>query len=122
MLFTCARAEEIWRNLGITNQLNEVLNLDRSGSVVVQDIIMRGGRLQDLDNIGFAELVLNACWYIWLERRQIVHGENVQAPFRSSVSIVVMTRNHMMSSKQPQAKMKEGWKKPLARRETYDQY
>jgi hypothetical protein len=51
-----------------------------------------------------------------------VHGENVQVPFRSSMSIVVMTRNYMMSSKQPQAKKKEGWKKPLARRETYDQY
>jgi hypothetical protein len=108
MLFTCARAEEIWRNLGITNQLNEVLNLDRSGSVVVQDIIMRGGRLQDLDNIGFAELVLTAGWYIWWERMQIVHGENVQSPFGSSISIVVMTRNYMISSKQPQAKKKEG--------------
>jgi hypothetical protein len=99
MLFTCARAEEIWRCLGITNQLNEVLNLDRSGSIVVHDIIMRGGRLPSLDDVGFAELVLPAGWYIWWERRQKVHDENVQTPFRSSMSIVVLTRNYMVASK-----------------------
>jgi hypothetical protein len=42
MLFNCTRADEIWRNLGIKDQLNEFLNADRSGSIVIQDIIMRG--------------------------------------------------------------------------------
>jgi hypothetical protein len=41
------------------NQLHEVLNLDRSGLVVVQDSIMRG-RLPSVEDIGFAELVLTA--------------------------------------------------------------
>jgi hypothetical protein len=90
-----------------------MLHLDRSGSVVVQDIIMRGGRLSSLEDIGFAELVLTFCWYIWWERRQKVHGENVQTPSRSSMSIVVMATNFMRASKKPQVKQKEGWKRPL---------
>jgi hypothetical protein len=99
MLFTCARAEEIWKCLGISNQVNEMLHLDRSGSVVVQDIIMRGGRLASLEDIGFAELVLTAGWYVWWERRQKVHGENMQTPSRSSMSIVAMATNYMRASK-----------------------
>jgi hypothetical protein len=42
-----------------------------------------------------------------------VHGENVQTPFRSSMSIVVMATNFMRASKKPQVKQKEGWKRPL---------
>jgi ribonuclease HI len=113
MLFTCARAEEIWKCLGISNQVHEMLHLDRSGSVVVQDIILRGGHLASLEDIGFAELVLTAGWYIWWERRQKVHGENVQTPSRSSMSIVAMATYYMRASKKPQVKQKEGWKRPL---------
>jgi hypothetical protein len=34
------------------------------------------GRLSAMDDVGFVELVLNAEWYIWWERREKVHGEN----------------------------------------------
>jgi hypothetical protein len=46
------------------------------------------------------------------------HDENVQASFRSSMSIVVLTTNYMKSSKQPE----EGRMEEADRRETYDQY
>jgi hypothetical protein len=113
MLFNCPRAREVWNCLGMTNILDEVINLDRSGSVVVEEIIKRGGRVQSLDEVGLAELVLVAGWYIWWERRQKVHGENVQAPFRSAMSIRVLAKNYMTALKKPDAKQREGWKKPL---------
>jgi ribonuclease HI len=113
LLFTCTRAKEIWDYLGLSNLLENVTGIDRSGSVLVEEIITRGGRVPSLDNIGFAEIVLIAGWYIWWERRQIVHGEKVQSPFRSAMSIRVLAMNYMNAAKKPGEKQKEGWKKPL---------
>jgi hypothetical protein len=80
LMFTCTRAKKILDYLGLSNRLDSVTGLDRSGSVLLEGIITRGGRVSSLDNIGFAEIVLIAGWYIWWERRQIVHGEKVQVP------------------------------------------
>jgi hypothetical protein len=81
--------------------LESVTGIDRSGSVLIEEIITRGGRVSSLDNIGFAEIVLIAGWYIWWERIQIVHGEKVQIPFRSAMNIRVLAMNYMNASKKP---------------------
>ena len=39
LLFTCRRAKEIWRILGISDEINPVLAIHRSGSVVVAEMI-----------------------------------------------------------------------------------
>jgi hypothetical protein len=65
LLFTCIRAKEIWDYLGLSNRLYSVIGIDRSSSVLLGEIITRGGRVPSLDNIGFAEIVLIAGWYIW---------------------------------------------------------
>jgi hypothetical protein len=44
-LFLCDRAREVWRCLGIWGKIEELTSVDRSGSVVVEEIIRRGGRL-----------------------------------------------------------------------------
>jgi hypothetical protein len=112
MIFSCPRAREVWGCLGLTSRLDSVTNIDRSGSVVVEEIICRGGRLSSIDNVGFAELVRIAGWYIWWERRQKVHGENIQTPLRSAMSIMVLAKNYT-ALKKPDAKQREGWKKLL---------
>jgi hypothetical protein len=66
-------------------------------------IIRRRGRLISED-IGFSKLVLTAGWYIWWERRQKMHGENVQTPFRSALSIIVLSQNYMIAKNKPNAK------------------
>jgi hypothetical protein len=73
---------------------------------LLEEIITRGGRVPSLDNIGFAEIILIAGWYIWWERRQIVHGEKVQIPFRSAMNIRVLAMNYMNASKKPVEKQK----------------
>jgi hypothetical protein len=60
LLFTCTRAKEIWDCLDLSNILDIVTGVDRSGSVVVEEIITIGGRVPSLDNIGFVEIVLIA--------------------------------------------------------------
>jgi hypothetical protein len=106
LLFSCTRAKDIWDYLGLSNRLDSVTSIDRSGSVLLEEIITRGGCVPSLDNIGFAEIVLIAGWYIWWERRQIVHGEKVQIPFRSAMNIRVLAMNYMNASKKPVEKQK----------------
>jgi hypothetical protein len=104
MLFTCHRAKEVWRCLGLSEALDEILIQDRPGSVIVEEIIRKGGHLQFMDNLGFAELVLCAGWYIWWERRKKVHDEEVQVPCHFATSIVI---------KKSQRKKEVVWSKPM---------
>ena len=57
---------------------------------ILEEIITREEQIQNLD-VGFAELVITAAWYIWWERRQLVHGETVQRPSRSAMAIAALT-------------------------------
>ena len=111
MLFTCDRAREVWRCLGVWDRIEEVLNIDRSGSILMEEIIRIGGKIPALNNVGLVELVLTAGWYIWWERRKFVHGESIQTPFISAMSIAVLTTNYMMSLRKT-SNIRQGWKKP----------
>jgi len=79
-LFTCSRAKEIWQSLGVWRKLERVLESDRSGSVLVADLIKISRPLEKLNSFGLAELILTGGWYIWWERRKFVHGEPIQRP------------------------------------------
>lgn len=61
--------------------------------------------------VGLAELILTAAWYIWWERRQFVHGETIQRPFSSAMAIVALTKNYKVAMKKG-SKLQQGWKKP----------
>jgi hypothetical protein len=80
--------------------------------VVVEKIVRRGGLVASLDNVGFSELVLTTCWYIWLEWREFFHGGNIQVPFRSAMSITIAAKNYLLARNKPNAVLREGWKKP----------
>ena len=82
ILFSCSRAQEIWSSLGVWQYIERLLMMDRSGSVLIQEIIRNGGEESDL-KVGRAELILTGCWYIWWQRRQLVHGEVIQIPARA---------------------------------------
>jgi hypothetical protein len=98
MMFTCDRARVVWRSLGIWERLQRFLATVRSGSVIIDDIIRREEQIDALD-VGLAELVLTAGWYIWWERRQYVHGEVIQRPSRSAMSIAALTKNYKAAMK-----------------------
>jgi hypothetical protein len=67
MIFTCERAKKVWRSLGIEEKIQSLTLTDRSGLVILEEIITREEQIQNLD-VGFAELVITAAWYIWWER------------------------------------------------------
>jgi hypothetical protein len=66
----------VWRYLGVTEKVNDLQQqTDRSGSVIMKEIITRAEKVSSLGDIGFKELVLTAGWYLWWERMQITNGE-----------------------------------------------
>ena len=94
----------------VWQHIKKLLMIDRSGSALIQEIIRNGGEEREL-KLGRAELILTGCWYIWWQRRQLVHGEEVQNPPRSALSIATITTNYFVASKKG-AVINEGWRKP----------
>lgn len=94
LLFTCNRAKEIWRRLGVWNKLQRVLSTDRSGLVLIADLIKVSRPLEKLNRVGLAELILRGGWYIWWERRKFVHGESILQPARSAILNATLATNY----------------------------
>jgi hypothetical protein len=57
-LFTCNRAKEIWQRLGVWNKIERIMEINRSGSVVVAEVISISRPLKKLNQVGLAELIL----------------------------------------------------------------
>ena len=77
VIFTCDRAKAVWSSLGVWEKILEVIGTDRSRSVIIEEVLRRGETVDHL-GVGFSELILTGGWYLWWERRQLVHGENIQ--------------------------------------------
>jgi hypothetical protein len=60
MLFSWNR---VWRALGIWDNIFQLLNADRFGSVLLEEAIRKGGQVRSID-VGLAELILTCGWYI----------------------------------------------------------
>jgi hypothetical protein len=82
LVFTCDRAKAVWRSIGVWDNIGDLLGADRSGSIILEEVIRRGQQINGLA-VGLAELILTGGWYLWWERRQLTHGESVQPPSRS---------------------------------------
>ena len=58
LLFSCNRAKEIWRLLGISDEVHRLLQVDRSGSVILAEVIRYPKKLAHLNKVDLAELIL----------------------------------------------------------------
>jgi len=110
MIFTCDRAKAVWSSIGLGQKIADLLIVDRSGSIVLEEVIRGEELVQGLD-VGLAELILTGGWFLWWERRQIVHGESVQRPARSGLSIVSLTKNYKQAAGMV-TQIRQGWRKP----------
>lgn len=54
MMFQCEQAQEVWTALGIWGCIQDILAIDRSGSVIMEEVIRIGGQVNGLNNVGFA--------------------------------------------------------------------
>jgi len=62
MIFLCPRS--VWTQLGLWNRIENILRVDRSGSVVLEEVIRCGGSIKELNGVGFAELIITGSWYL----------------------------------------------------------
>ena len=72
LLFKCQTAAEMWEALGISQIIDEACTVDRSGSAVLELILVRqDNELPSIDAVGLKETIMVACWYLWWIRRPV---------------------------------------------------
>ena len=103
----CKRAREIWQTIGVWQEIENEVAVNQSGSIVVAELINRSRPLNFLNHLGLAELILTGCWFIWWERRKLVHGEVIQFQVRAALSIATYITNYQRALKK-NAKHAEG--------------
>lgn len=112
MLFRCERAMEVWKALGCESFVQEARDSDRAGPAAL-DFLLGASFRSGSPPVGFKELATTACWYLWWERRKIVHEEPVQAPVRSALAIRALASN-FVAAVPGNAKLKpQPWSRPL---------
>lgn len=78
LLFSCGRAVEMWRLMGISHIISGACQSDRSGSAVLEYLLqMPNSNLPHMSNIDLCEEINTACLYLWWLRRRQKHGEEV---------------------------------------------
>jgi hypothetical protein len=64
--------------LGLSDIVNEVVQVDWSGSVVLEELLRRqDNSFKDFSNIGLKEVMSVSGWYLWWIRRRRTHNEDV---------------------------------------------
>ena len=112
-MFTCQRARQVWSAMDMTTAIDNVLPIDRSGSVVLEEILRhQNPTIPSLGKIGFKEAIAVGAWYIWWQRREAVKGEQIKSPANSAFAIMALTANYQGASSgaEPQ---EITWSKPL---------
>jgi hypothetical protein len=95
LLFKCKRAKSVWKALGLQDVISQATRANRSGSIVLEDILQSPRRKSPiLGQLGLQETILVAGWYIWWQRREAVKEERVASPISSPFSIQALTVNY----------------------------
>jgi hypothetical protein len=102
-LFLCDGAKEIWKKMGLSNIIEEACVIDRSGSAILDNLMMcKFINPLDKNYADLREVIITTAWYIWWIRRQKVHGETVQPVNQLAYSknyfdinsLLIMNRNY----------------------------
>ena len=77
-MFTCKRAKEVWKSLGLFEMITSTLRLDKSGSENLAQILTDpSNRSLAFGQIGLKEIIAVGAWYIWWQRGEAVKGVKV---------------------------------------------
>uniref|UniRef100_A0A453R7C6 Reverse transcriptase zinc-binding domain-containing protein n=1 Tax=Aegilops tauschii subsp. strangulata TaxID=200361 RepID=A0A453R7C6_AEGTS len=76
LLFLCRKAKEVWKRLGLDMIIERACEIDRAGEAILEYLLLLPD--QDLRIMGYEnvrEMVAISAWYLWWERRKLVHKE-----------------------------------------------
>jgi hypothetical protein len=106
----------MWMRLGLHEIIEDSIQVDRSGSAVLEHLLQREDRsIPGYDYINLHELVFVTCWYLWWIRRRCTHGEDVPPPFKYMLSILSITSNSAAANQKKGAMPGTTWSKPNPR-------
>jgi hypothetical protein len=114
MLFQCPRAKAVWRRLGLEELIARASKVDRTGQAVLDCLLCNKHTITPiLGQSKLPELVGIICWYMWWERRQATHGEELKEVAQTAIAIGAPYSNSVPVHSPKQKMRKVGWTKPL---------
>ena len=83
MFFLCSRAKEVWKRLGMDDIIDKACKVDLAGEAVLEYLLLlldQDFRIMGYHNV--REMIAVSAWYLWWERRKLVHKETTRMHFR----------------------------------------
>jgi hypothetical protein len=115
LIFKCPTAQALWDSLGIRGIIEEALNIDRSGSAVLEFKLMKNDNsIPGFSCVGLKETITVGCWYMWWIRHQLTHNESVPPMNHYRMSVLAITTNAARAKRVPCGDQQR-WCKPEVR-------
>ena len=113
ILFQCQKAKEVWKKKGLDQVIKRSCEVDYAGEAVLEVLLSMPEReLTILGIRNVRELIAISTWYLWWERRKLVHKEKTQDANQIAMGIRAITLNYVLAIS-PKATMKRGgWVQP----------
>lgn len=113
LLFGCTHAKELWRNLGILQIVEEAMEVDRSGSVVLENLLLMNDRPIPLKpSLDVKQVIVVGGWYLWWIRRELTHNGSPPLPSRWPMSVLAIANNFHEANKKSRENHVQRWLKP----------
>lgn len=113
VLFWCENAKEVWAKLGLYEVINKACVVDRAGEAVLEFLICTQD--QELSIMGIQnarELITITAWYLWWDRRKLVHEGKVQYANQTSMGALAITANYVNAYSSKATSKTAGWSIP----------
>lgn len=106
--------KEVWRILRLDELINNMCTFEREESSVLGDLFLTPGTAALLlSDVNMNDLIATAVWYVWWERCQLTHGEQLLEPARSAQAISKLAKKISRAKKKGVGRIQcHGWVKP----------
>lgn len=113
LFFQCIHAQGLWRRLGLSEFISSATEVDRSGSVIMEHILLLpDSPLPIMPSLEIKHIVVVGCWFLWWTRRQITHNEPFPPIDRWHMSVLAITNNYHKAFMKNSAIVQQRWSRP----------
>ncbi|KAI4991971.1 hypothetical protein ZWY2020_040357 [Hordeum vulgare] len=113
LLFLCSKAQELWKILEMDDIIKKACEIDRAGEAVLEYLLLLPDQaLRILGRHNVREMIAISAWYLWWERRKLVHKKKTQNAHMISMGILALITNVVNASSPKDSMRREGWSYP----------
>ena len=106
----------MWTRLGILEIINEAKRVDRSGSIILEHILVGPPRqVPAKPNLEVKQIIAVGGWYLWWIRRRYTHNGNPPPAFKWPISVLAISNNFDQANAKRTGSVQERWEKPEPR-------